>query len=210
MEQKVSRIAGCLIFYLMTLAQELIAPQQEAQSSPKDLMAFYMEIDARLNRIQAQIEELAAAQATLTKRFQTIDGRLKLIESQLQSLILLTNQPFVTQQQLQTVISNLVREVNDNRVEDLEFVRQQLKRLQEVLSQSNSGKSESTSAPRKYSRGYEYIVQPGDTLNSIIAAYRKEGVKVTLPMLLEANPGLNPNLIYPGQKIFIPDPKLER
>lgn len=49
--------------------------------------------------------------------------------------------------------------------------------------------------------GEDYIVQPGDTLSAIALRFG-----VTLSQLLAANPQItNPNLIYPGQAVAIPD-----
>ncbi len=49
--------------------------------------------------------------------------------------------------------------------------------------------------------GEDYIVQPGDTLSAIAARFG-----LTLSQLLAANPQItNPNLIFPGQAITIPD-----
>jgi LysM repeat protein len=54
--------------------------------------------------------------------------------------------------------------------------------------------------------GYEYKVAAGDTLSIIAKAYREQGIKVTAEQILKANPGLNPNSLKVGQKIFIPAP----
>ena len=54
--------------------------------------------------------------------------------------------------------------------------------------------------------GYEYKVAAGDTLSIIAKAYREQGIKVTAEQILKANPGLNPNSLRVGQKIFIPAP----
>ena len=54
--------------------------------------------------------------------------------------------------------------------------------------------------------GYEYKVAAGDTLSIIAKAYRDQGIKVTADQILKANPGLNPNSLKVGQKIFIPAP----
>ncbi len=58
-------------------------------------------------------------------------------------------------------------------------------------------------APQK---GYEYEVKSGDTIHAIVAAYQANGVKVSVNQVLKANPGLNPNKLRRGQKVFIPDP----
>ena len=52
--------------------------------------------------------------------------------------------------------------------------------------------------------GYYYPIAPGNTLAKIAKAYRAQGVKVTVADILKANPGLNPNKLVVGQKIFIP------
>ena len=54
-------------------------------------------------------------------------------------------------------------------------------------------------------KGYEYEIKPGDTLHLIAKAYRDQGVKVTTTEIIAANPKMNPNVLIPGKKIFIPD-----
>ena len=54
--------------------------------------------------------------------------------------------------------------------------------------------------------GTDYVVKDGDTLGGIAKKYKSQGVKVTTTQILKANPGLNPNALYVGKKIFIPDP----
>lgn len=44
-----------------------------------------------------------------------------------------------------------------------------------------------------------HVVKPGDTLSSIARMY-----KVSVRQLIEANPDINPQRIYPGQRIQIP------
>jgi LysM repeat protein len=53
--------------------------------------------------------------------------------------------------------------------------------------------------------GHYYTIKSGDRLSAIVKAYRDAGVKVTTSQVLKANPGLDPNKIIVGKKIFIPD-----
>jgi Tfp pilus assembly protein FimV len=53
--------------------------------------------------------------------------------------------------------------------------------------------------------GYEYLVKDGDNLGLIIKAFKEKGVKVTKSQIIAANPKMNPNVLIPGKKIFIPD-----
>jgi len=49
-------------------------------------------------------------------------------------------------------------------------------------------------------------VARGDTLSTIVEAYREQNIKVTLDSILKANPGLKPERLQVGQKIIIPAP----
>ena len=48
------------------------------------------------------------------------------------------------------------------------------------------------------------MVKPGETLSAILQACRDQNIKVTQKQIIDANPGLKPDLLRPGQKIFIP------
>lgn len=50
--------------------------------------------------------------------------------------------------------------------------------------------------PETYS--FVYLVEPGDTLYSIANKFN-----TTIPIIARFNPNINPNVIYPGQAIFI-------
>jgi phage tail protein X len=54
--------------------------------------------------------------------------------------------------------------------------------------------------------GYWQTVGSNDTISAIAKAYRDKGVKVRVSQILAANPGLNPNSLKVGQRIWIPDP----
>jgi LysM repeat protein len=55
--------------------------------------------------------------------------------------------------------------------------------------------------------GFEYVVQQGDTLGKIVKGCREKNVMVTTDQILKANPGLVPEKLRVGQKIFIPGPQ---
>lgn len=50
-------------------------------------------------------------------------------------------------------------------------------------------------------------MKKGDTLSTIVQAYRDNNIKVTMDQILKANPGLKPERMRVGQKIFIPAPQ---
>ena len=53
-------------------------------------------------------------------------------------------------------------------------------------------------------KGYEYIIQAGDTLSTIVSGYRAAGVEVTVDDVLKANPNLNATRLRVGQTLFVP------
>jgi LysM repeat protein len=58
----------------------------------------------------------------------------------------------------------------------------------------------------KPQKGYYHTVESGETLTMICAAYRDQGVKVTVSQVRKAN-GLSPeSVLRIGQKLFIPKP----
>ena len=55
-------------------------------------------------------------------------------------------------------------------------------------------------------KGFDYTIEKNDNLSMIVQAYREKNIKVTIDQILKANPGLNPDRLRVGQKIFIPAP----
>jgi regulator of replication initiation timing len=61
------------------------------------------------------------------------------------------------------------------------------------------------SAP-KPQKGYYHVVASGETLTMIVAAYRDNGVHVTIGQIRKANGLTEDSELKPGQKLFIPKP----
>ena len=112
-------------------------------------------------------------------------------------------------------LAEKVREVDRKRAEDRELILDEIKKLGKAMAASSSagraprvtdetrGGTEKPASPEK---GYEYVIQSGDTLSTVVAAYREMGVKVTWDQVLKANPNLKPESLKVGQKVFIPAP----
>ncbi len=64
-----------------------------------------------------------------------------------------------------------------------------------------------TPASTTSDKGFEYVIKSGDTLEAIVQAYREKNIKVTVSQIVNANPGLKPERLRVGQKIFIPAPQ---
>ncbi|MCS7090795.1 MAG: LysM peptidoglycan-binding domain-containing protein [Verrucomicrobiota bacterium] len=178
-------------------------------------------LEERLNRMEGHIRDLLTAQADLQKRINTLVRELDELREQIRA----GNGDRATQADLRR-LSEAVQEVDRKRREDFEKIRQEIQHLAKVLVQpappsrtSTRGLEERPSVIRSASGtktstvaqsaevGYEYVVKPGDTLHAILQAYREQGIQVSLTQVLQANPGLNPNRLQVGQKIFIPAPQ---
>ena len=72
---------------------------------------------------------------------------------------------------------------------------------------SADGTADSEPAPTpKARRGYYHVVESGETLTMICAAYRADGIKVSLSEVRKANGLSSKSSLKVGQKIFIPKP----
>jgi RNA polymerase sigma-70 factor (ECF subfamily) len=70
-----------------------------------------------------------------------------------------------------------------------------------LLTFSTSSGSDHREARAK---GYEYTVQPGDTLSLIAESFRAKGLQIKVDQIVEANPDLVPTRLKVGQKLLIP------
>jgi len=60
--------------------------------------------------------------------------------------------------------------------------------------------------PPKPQKGYYHVVAPGETLTMIVAAYKDNGVNVTVSEVRKANGLSESSGVKAGQKLFIPKP----
>jgi hypothetical protein len=74
------------------------------------------------------------------------------------------------------------------------------------IASYSSGDRASTS-PDRPGQGYEYTVQPGDTLTTILSKIRAKNPSITGEQLMRANPGLRPNRLVAGEKLVVPLPQ---
>ena len=117
-------------------------------------------------------------------------------------------------------IADQISEVDRKRKDDSDMIAKQIEGLAHAAAitptpVTHSSSHQSTSSTGDVSgpdvsavpqNGYYYEIKPGDTLSLVVKAYRDKGVKVSSRLVLKANPGLDPNKLYVGKKIFIPDP----
>ncbi len=183
------------IFYLLIPLSMAVPAALHAQDAATE---------ARLGRLEVQIDELWKANVAIQKR-------LTDLTSQIDSLRQAQGGPntnYASQEDLNRLAQQL-QEVDKKRQEDKELILKEIERLGKTLGTAprkittSPGDSSPAAGPDK---GYDYVIQPGDTLSAIVQAYRVKNIKVTVDQILKGNPGLDPTKMRVGQKIFIPAP----
>ena len=71
----------------------------------------------------------------------------------------------------------------------------------------SGGAASDDNATPKPQKGYYHVVQSGETLTMICAAYRQNGIKVTVVQIRKANGLTDKSVLRVGQKLFIPKPE---
>jgi len=173
--------------------------------------------EERLNQLSGKIEDLIASQETQRKQLADLRREIESLREQ-------ASKPtgnFAAQEDLKRV-ADVVKEVDRKRLEDYEKIRTTIKDLGATLAaqpqrtkKSDSGTMEIAQADKhpksekteKSEKGFEYTIKSGDTLSGIVAAYREQNIKVTKDQIIAANPGLVPEKMRLGQKIWIPAPQ---
>lgn len=161
--------------------------------------------EERLNKIAGHLEDLIARQTVLEKRVESLAREVSALREE-------AARPagnFANQEDLKR-LADALKQVDQKRLDDYDKIREELKKLgKTVLSAPLPKRSPpelSADKPSGPEKGYEYVVQSGDTLSAIVQAYRDKNIKITTDQVLKANPGLVPARMRVGQKLFIPAP----
>ncbi len=190
------------IFFLIVSMALCAAPQVHAQDAATQ---------ERLDKLTGQIEDLLAARAEQDKRITALTVQLSELREQSGK----PNASYASQEDLKR-LAEAVREVDRKRLDDYDKIHADLLKLGKTLSspppaprrplELTAPPSEGANSNRAGGdeKGFEYIVQNGDNLSTIVKAYREKNIKVTVEQIVKANPGLVPEKLRVGQKIFIP------
>jgi LysM repeat protein len=195
----VRRLLIFVIFLTLAAGSKTVCAQTTDAASA---IASREEAEERYRRMASAIEDLQAGHAALRKRVLELEDTVAKLREELYRA---TNNA-VTRADLAALADKIV-ELDKSREADKKLILDQLEKLGASLKNI---KVHTPPPPPKESavpeKGYEYVIQPGDTLSKIVKAYNDAGIKVTLKQVQDANPGLNPNALKVGQKIFIPAP----
>ena len=187
------------IFFLIVALGLGFAPAARSQDAATE---------ERLNKLSGQIEDLIAAQKAQQKQLAELGKELESVREQTGK----PNSSYAAQEDLKR-LAEAVKEIERKRTDDHEKIQTELAKLEKLLAAPQK-KVTAPSAkdnpppekPAANEKGYDYVIQQGDTLSVIVQAYKEKNIKITVDQILKANPGLNANRLRPGQKIFIPAP----
>ena len=184
-----------------------------ALCAPPALRAQDAATEERLNKLSGRIEDLTAGQEVLKKQLADLAKDIEGLREQSAK----PNTSNARQEDLNR-LAEAVKEVDRKRLDDAEKTHAELLKLRQVLEApvKSSPKPVRTKVPKDApatsgaavpDKGFEYVVKSGDTLDAIVQAYREKNIKVTVSQIVAANPGLKPERLKVGQKVFIPAPQ---
>jgi LysM repeat protein len=168
----------------------------------------------QIDQLNGKLQDLLDTQAAQGKRLDALEKSISDLQGKL-------DQPAVNNSASADDLKKLaeqVQEIDKKRQDDNDLILKQIASLGKVSSGSSSSHhsspnistatstGDSTPTAGGPQKGYDYTIAANDTVSGIAKAYRAQGVKVTTAQILAANPGLNPNSLIVGKKIFIPDP----
>jgi len=169
--------------------------------------------EERLNQLGGRIDNLEAAQEVLKKQIADLAKDVASLREQLAK----PGANYARPEDLNR-LADAVKEVDRKRMDDAEKIHTELLKLRKALDPALAPTKKSSGAkppkdtavtptPATQDKGFEYVIKSGDTLDAIVQAYKEKNIKMTVAQILNANPGLKPERLRPGQKIFIPAPQ---
>jgi ABC-type transporter Mla subunit MlaD len=170
----------------------------------------------QIDQINGRIENLIDMQAAQGKKIADLEKRVSDLSDKL-------NQPAAANNSASAddlkKLAEQVRELAKKQQDDNDQIVKTLEKLakgggistpshkQPDVSNDNATPASSAGTAGGKQNGYYYPVKKDDTLNAIAKAYSAElKTKITVEEILAENPGLDPNKMPVGKKIFIPDP----
>ena len=162
----------------------------------------------QIDKLYGQIQDLMAAQELQAKKITALEKDNAELRDKVNTPA--ANPDNASREDLKN-LAEKVQEIDKKRQTDRELILKEIDKLGRAAAVAPvphtkpTPVAEETGVPAGPQKGYEHVVQAGDTVGLIAKAYREKGVKVTSTQILKANPGLDPNKLYVGKKVFIPD-----
>lgn len=214
----------CLLVGILVaawLGTPIHLPAQDAFTA-----AARQETEARLKRVEAELEDVRAANLRHVQKIDILENALRKTVNELAA------SKFATVDDI-AKLAEAVRELDRKREADKQLVVQKFEEIRKIIATTpmpsspppprNDGVGKSSKGPVKMTsadpdpasdqKGVFHSVEKSQTLLEIIKAYNddlkskgKPG-RITLQQVLDANKGLDPSRMRVGQKVFIPLPQ---
>jgi outer membrane murein-binding lipoprotein Lpp/phage tail protein X len=182
------------------------------------LRAQDAEMTERINKLAGQVQDLADGKEAMRKDIDALTKQIADMRDQSGK----PNDVYATQDDVKRLTEKL-EQIEKERQADKELILQKISELGRTLAAgSTSSRGMATPAPSvggdsdraasapaasPNDKGYEYTISPNDTVSGIVKKYREKNIRVTVDQILKANPGLKPEKLVVGKKIWIPAPQ---
>lgn len=208
--------------FLMMICCSAMAQNTEAARRAAAI-AEKQALNEKLSRLTSTMEGLVNDQINLLNQIQSQAAEIRELRAEVarlkadQELQRKAAESAVTQAEFKSLVAQ-INQSESKRKKDQELILDSIEdigkaRIAAAQSSSNNPSGSKSvkpdPQPSTSSVGYEYEVQPGDNISSIVSSYRESGVPVTVNMVLKANPSVVPERLQVGTKLFIPDPREE-
>jgi len=196
------------IFFLLPLVAAFGLPAVPVNAQATDRaaqIAERQEIEEKYKSLAAAVQALQESNTALQKKLDAALGELNDLRDKT------AKQPrnLATQEDIKR-LTDAITEVENNRQSDNKKWLEKIAELGKALKAPPPPaprKTNETSSATRNEKGYDYIVESGDTLGKIIRKYKENGIKVSQKAIEEANPDVNWTKLKIGQKIWVPAPK---
>lgn len=196
-----------LFWRAWVLAAVFALPAAGAEVDSESFAQLKADVAALSESRDALVEQLRSLQKQLAQ------ARAEIVELK-QQLAASQSRDSVGRDDLKK-LADQMQELDRRRVEDAKFVRNQLEELAKLIAsrppppdpdEPRAGHGRADGDEALPSEFLEHVVQPGETLGAIVAAYNRDrGLKLKVSQVLRANPKIkDPARLAAGVKIRIP------
>lgn len=171
----------------------------------------------QIRQLRGEMEELKGAYNLQIRKVMALETEVRALRTANETLKRENALKFASNKSIDELAAKLM-ELDKNRLNDLDVINKQIDAILQtvkklaaappVTPRHNGG---TDPAPANF-KAREHVVQSGEFLSTILAAYnsafKAEGLsgRVSQSQVLKANPGLDPNRLLVGQKLLIPLP----
>ena len=164
--------------------------------------------DEKIKKLTGLVQDLQETKESQRKQIESLSKEIQTLREQMAK----PTGNYASQDDLRE-LAKKVQEIDNKRQADKDIIIKEIKNLAKVTNRPTpappkDGKKdgEKTNNPGS-GEHYQHTVAQGDTISTIVQAFREQGIKVTEKQILAANPGLVPEKMSIGQKIVIPKPE---